>query len=324
MSAADVSVVIPAYRAAGTIARAIESVLAQTRPAAEILVIDDGSPDDLGQALSGFAGRVRVIRKRNGGAASARNAGLYAARGDVIAFLDADDHWEPHKLERQLAILAAHPDVGTVGSRFYIATPDGARDVDPSIDRATCDRVLQLGGAAAFTATALFWTGTIVVRRDVLAESRFDTTLSTAEDRDLWMRLLVRAPAYLVGDPLATCVFEDGSLSRSNIERDCLNLLTLGDRYRALIGEDFHARWVADVYRRWAGRLLAAGDAVGALGPALARLRRDPSPQAVWVLAKAAVRSPLALVGRGRAETADAAGEVEARLRRVRPIELRS
>src|SRR5947209_192198 len=93
-----VSTVIPAYNASGTILRAIESVLAQTRPPDEILVIDDGSTEDLSLTLEPFRACVTLIRKPNGGAASARNLGLDLSRGDYIAFLDADDYWEPRKL----------------------------------------------------------------------------------------------------------------------------------------------------------------------------------------------------------------------------------
>src|SRR5437868_7863345 len=104
VSGLSVSVVIPAYKAARTINRAVESVLGQTRRPAEVLVVDDGSPDgaDLAAALGRYGDRVALFRKPNGGAASARNHGIDRAGGSVIGFLDADDYWEPDKLERQL------------------------------------------------------------------------------------------------------------------------------------------------------------------------------------------------------------------------------
>src|SRR5258706_15592076 len=101
MSEPSISVVIPAYRAAKTIGRAIASVIAQTHGVLEVLVIDDGSPDDVSAATERFGAAVTVIRKENGGAASARNLGIERARGDWIAFLDADDYWHPDKLKRQ-------------------------------------------------------------------------------------------------------------------------------------------------------------------------------------------------------------------------------
>ena len=103
-----VSVVIPAYNRADTIAAAVRSALEQTRPADEILVVDDGSRDDLAGALAPFGDRVTLIRHiRNQGAAAARNTGIRSARGNYIAFLDSDDYWVPEKLGRQIAFMQA-------------------------------------------------------------------------------------------------------------------------------------------------------------------------------------------------------------------------
>ena len=99
-----VSVIIPYYRASQTIARAVESALGQTVHPLEILIVDDGSPEDTAEATKQFGSSVTVIRKPNGGVASARNLGIEHAKGEWIAFLDADDYWEAVKLERQLAV----------------------------------------------------------------------------------------------------------------------------------------------------------------------------------------------------------------------------
>ncbi len=284
-----VSVVIPAYRAAATIGRALDSVLAQTSAPREVIVVDDGSPDDLDAALARFDGRVTLIRKPNGGASSARNTGIERAGGDIIAFLDADDYWEPHKLARQLDLLGRLPEVGLVGAGLYLEEPGGtARRPDPAIDPTLFDRVLHLAGPDAFHAAGMFWTGTVAVRRDVLGDARFDESLATAEDRDLWLRLLLRSPAYLVGEPLATCVLVPGSLSRDNVERDCKNMLAVVDRYREVLGEPAHRHWIGDVHRRWSARLLAEGDPRGAFKPALVHLRHNPSPRALWTVVKSA------------------------------------
>ena len=120
-----VSVVIPAYPGGPHHQPTVDSLLAQTRLPDEILVIDDGSPDDLEAALAKYGDRVTLIRKSNGGAASARNLGIERSRGELIAFLDADDYWEPWKLERQLEILRTHPEVTLVAGRYYSQPPDG-------------------------------------------------------------------------------------------------------------------------------------------------------------------------------------------------------
>src|SRR5690242_15829202 len=113
-----VSVIIPAYRCATTIRRAVDSLLAQTQPPRQILVVDDSSPDDLAAALESYGPAVTHLRKPNGGAASARNYGIERATGGLVALLDADDYWEPTKLERQVEVLRRHPEVGVVASLY--------------------------------------------------------------------------------------------------------------------------------------------------------------------------------------------------------------
>jgi glycosyltransferase involved in cell wall biosynthesis len=102
-----VSVVMPAWNAAATIARSIDSVLSQSHAQVELLVVDDASTDATARIVSGHAAsdaRVRLLRQAaNGGVAAARNAGIAAARGEYVAFLDSDDWWHPRKLELQLA-----------------------------------------------------------------------------------------------------------------------------------------------------------------------------------------------------------------------------
>ena len=133
MNTPRVSVVIPAYNAGKTIAEAVGSVLAQSFGNLECLVIDDGSTDDTGAVIERLADqdlRVRLLRHRencNHGTARSRNLGVYAARGEFIAFLDADDAWLPDKLERQLAIMDQRPDVGLVFGDVYVSiNPDPA------------------------------------------------------------------------------------------------------------------------------------------------------------------------------------------------------
>src|SRR4051812_45211482 len=96
-----ISVLIACYNAAPYVAEAIESVLSQTCPAHELIVIDDGSTDGTADVLAGFSGRIAVLRQTNQGVAAALNAGLAQAAGDAIAFLDADDVWTPGKLALQ-------------------------------------------------------------------------------------------------------------------------------------------------------------------------------------------------------------------------------
>ena len=131
----QVSVIIPAFRAAATLREAVESCLQQTFGSLEVLVIDDGSGDDTYDVAKACEAsdpaRVRVLQHPGGvnlGVAATRNLGLDAARGELMAFLDADDAWLPHKLQAQLGMLERNPDVGFVFSDvFNCVDPDPAR-----------------------------------------------------------------------------------------------------------------------------------------------------------------------------------------------------
>jgi glycosyltransferase involved in cell wall biosynthesis len=125
-----VSTIIPVYNGAATIARAIDSALAQDFDGQEIIVVNDGSTDETAAALAQYGDRIRVINKPNGGAASARNAGVSVASADYIAFLDADDTWLPEKLskvvpalERSEQAVLAFSDYLTTESGGLVRTP---------------------------------------------------------------------------------------------------------------------------------------------------------------------------------------------------------
>src|SRR5262245_49704380 len=291
MPSSSVSVIIPAYRAEAFIARALDSVFGQTIQPSEVLVIDDGSPDDLSQAVSPYRDRVTLVRKPNGGAASARNLGLDRARGDFIAFLDADDTWAPHKLERQLGLFAANPELGLVCGRWFTQTP-GMVAVPPAPTAdLDYDRVLAAVGPEAFRAATKMWTSMILVRQAVVGAHRFTPGLEPAEDRDLWVRLVAAAPIYMTSEPLATYIQEPGSLCRTNVDRDYGNMIRVIHRHGKLLGKRETRRWEAETFRRWAARYLGNGDPGAALRPAWRRVLKDPgSLEGWWVLLKSGLR----------------------------------
>lgn len=109
-----ISVVVPLYNGRSYLVEAVDSILAQTRAADEIIVVDDGSTDGGADLLVGYGHRVQVIRQANAGAATALNRGIARATGDVLAFLDADDLWVPDKLERQESVLLANESIECV------------------------------------------------------------------------------------------------------------------------------------------------------------------------------------------------------------------
>jgi len=107
-----VSVIVPVFNGERYLAEALESIFGQTRPPAEVIVVDDGSTDRTAEVAGRFP--VRCLHQENRGVAAARNAGVQAAAGDLLAFLDHDDLWIADKLERQLATLAAQPELDMV------------------------------------------------------------------------------------------------------------------------------------------------------------------------------------------------------------------
>jgi glycosyltransferase involved in cell wall biosynthesis len=125
MSSRLVSVIVPTYNRALDCRKAVESVLRQTHPEVEALVVDDGSKDDTRDAVAKLDPRVRYVFQENAGVVAARNRGLAEARGDFVAFLDSDDQFLPWKLEAQLAVLDAHPRAGMVWTDMTAVDPEG-------------------------------------------------------------------------------------------------------------------------------------------------------------------------------------------------------
>ena len=123
-----ISAVLPTFNCSRLLTRAIESVLAQTRPVDDFVVIDDGSTDDTREVVAGYGTAVRYIYQPNGGCAAARNRGIRESRGDWIALIDHDDEWLPAKIETQVAALKTKPDAVVCYTGFY-SVGDGSEKV---------------------------------------------------------------------------------------------------------------------------------------------------------------------------------------------------
>ena len=181
-----VTVVIPTWNRAAVVVEAIDSVLQQSYRDFEIVVCDDGSTDDTAARIAAFGPPVRYRRQAHAGhPGSPRNLGIEAARGELIAFLDDDDLWEPDKLARQVELVDREGlDLVYTNRRFRFG--DGAPSalaVTPA--PASPDRLLDVVLEGQFPTLC-----TALVRRTLLrAVEGFDETLATGEDLDLWLRL---------------------------------------------------------------------------------------------------------------------------------------
>ncbi len=202
---APVSVIIPCYRCADTIGRAVESVICQTAPPEEILLIEDGS-DDGGETLASLyrlqqkhqgETSIRAIPlSENSGPSGARNAGWEAATQPYLAFLDADDSWHPQKLEIQYQWMAAHPEVVLTGHQsVWIRQGNLFPDLPSTIQARAIGRVRLL-------LSNCFPTRSVMLRRSIAY--RFDPTRRYAEDYLLWLKIVLNGEsAWLLGAPLA-------------------------------------------------------------------------------------------------------------------------
>ncbi len=192
-----ISVVIPVFNRAHLIGRAIDSVLAQSYPVKEIIVVNDGSTDQILETLKAYDGVVRVIDQAHQGVSAARNAGIASAIGDWIAFLDSDDEWLKHKLRRQVAALQENPNyrvchTDEIWFRQGRRVNPGKRHAKPA--GWIFEHCLPLCCVSP---------SSVLIQRALFHEiGLFDESLPACEDYDLWLRLFNRYPILLVSDPL--------------------------------------------------------------------------------------------------------------------------
>jgi glycosyltransferase involved in cell wall biosynthesis len=210
----SVSVVIPVYNGAAYLEQALASILRQNVGDVEIVVVDDGSTDDTPRVLDGYRGRIMALRQANGGMASARTRGIRAARGELVAFVDADDYWLDDKLAPQLSVFARRPDVGLVYSNALFQQgnrllPQTLFDIYSPHRGRVFDKLL----IASFIPVA-----SVVVRRQCLdAVGLFDERLIICADYDLWLRLAARYDVDYVDAPLVVYRRHDGNITH-NVE----------------------------------------------------------------------------------------------------------
>jgi glycosyltransferase involved in cell wall biosynthesis len=301
-----VSAVIPVHDGERFVADAIRSVLGQTRPPNECIVVDDGSTDDTADVVAGFGREVTLVRQVQLGVSAARNTGIRAATGDLIAFLDADDVWLPQKLAQQVPAMASC-EVGASYTGYAIADADlrWRRLIDRPTPADEIDRLLAL----EVVSVGLSFTG--VVRRDVLERiGGFNERLSTSADLDLVARLARRSTIVAVPEVLS--VYRQhgrGQLHRDpeRLHRDMVRVLD--EALAAGMARGQARRALANVLVHVGGRLVVSGS-----------LRRGLSllTEASSVSPSRVVLQPAGIVTRRARQTARAR-VTRARSARVRP-----
>ncbi|MEW5988917.1 MAG: glycosyltransferase [Chloroflexota bacterium] len=283
---ARVSVIIPTYNRASLVVEAIQSVLGQSFGNYEIIVANHGSTDETAARLAALSGPIRCLAmEQTGRPAVPRNQAIRMAQGEFLAFLDDDDLWHPHYLERQVALLDENGEIGLTYAGVRYLYPDGALgepDMAPYYQRANhlFDHLLD---------GCFIYPSMMVVRRTLVERvGLFDEGLPTGEDYDFILRLAYATRAGCITEPLVIIRRHPASVSQQAQSRSY--------QAAAAVLEQFMARNPLKLRQRWRGRLAVSrfythvGLAELASGrPALARrhfrhsLRAYPWQRRAWV-----------------------------------------
>lgn len=191
-----VSVIIPTYNRAHVLARALDSVLSQDYFPLEVIVVDDGSTDHTPDLLDRYKGRIRVLSQANKGVSAARNLGIRNSRGGFVALLDSDDAWTPEKLSLQTAFFEAHPHA------LICQTEEtwirNGRRVNPKVKHKKPSGII-------FTPSlklCLVSPSAVMMRRELFdLKGYFNEDFPVCEDYDLWLRVSMDTPVYLIDIP---------------------------------------------------------------------------------------------------------------------------
>ncbi len=253
-----VSVVIPCFNREKSLGDAITSALRQTLPAAEIVVVDDGSTDGSAAVAECFGPPVRVIRRANGGAAAARNRGIAEATGDWIAFLDSDDVWAPEKLQRQAAAAEVFPEADVVFCDTVVKEGECVRIASRFGLGGVYGREIKRKGPFALYDRSLFVnmleqsrciTSAVLVRRE-LAELRFPEHIWGSEDWALWLTLALRYRFASVDETLVTMYVAHDNLTRNTSRVMRNDVATLKDILCDAVLDDIERREVRRALQR--------------------------------------------------------------------------
>jgi glycosyltransferase involved in cell wall biosynthesis len=264
----SVCAIIPAYNAEAFIHKAIESVLNQTTPVEEIIVVDDGSRDGTCAVVESYAPKVRLLRQKNQGPSAARNRAVQESTADYIAFLDADDLWDPKKIERQLHALNATKDSVLCYTGLLQFNPEeGWERPSKPIPPAQVAKQLRLRNPQIVPSSV------VVSRENFLRSGGFDTGLKGSEDWDFLIAMQQLGAFCAVGEPLTLYRCSTTGLS-ADPEWMFLETRKMLDR-RLLMGLSGPAKWI------WRRRILSYHAYVAAMN---ARAANRPSRERYWMI----------------------------------------
>src|SRR5687767_9645973 len=263
-SEARVSVIIPVFGTAPFVPAALDSVLAQTYPHYEIIVVNDGSPDSelLDQLLQPYLGRIIYLVQENRGSSAARNAGIKAAHGEYVAILDSDDYWHPEYLASQLAVFDSDRTIDVV-------YPDAVRFTSEGKITRQFSKLHPVGGEISFmrvlSRECEIYGGATARRDTVLRVGLYDENLRTGEDFDLWLRILKAGGRVAYNDRVLAYYRERPGSLTSNDTSLITNMLGLLDRLEAKMDLSAEERVAVARQRANASAKLALAEGKAAL-----------------------------------------------------------
>jgi glycosyltransferase involved in cell wall biosynthesis len=225
-----VSAVIPSYNYGAFVGKAIDSVLNQTHPHIECIVVDDGSTDNTREVVATYGDRVRYIYQKNAGLPDARNTGVRAATGEFVGFLDSDDEWEPTFVEVALGYFAKLPrDTGVVACRAtqvgLDSKPLGLKRLLPEGDEDLCltDLIFRTH----------FFPSAVVARTSAVINAGYFDTNYVSEDRDMWIRIAERHRVLLHSQRLVLIRKHPTNMSKNAQSMKEKIMRTISKSYRA-------------------------------------------------------------------------------------------
>ena len=201
------SIIIPLYNKADYIEKAINSVHSQTFKDFELIIINDGSTDKSFEILNKIDFKsidYRIINQDNVGVSTTRNKGVKLAKYTYIAFLDADDWWEPTFLEEMRNLIFEFPEAGIYGSGYFIVNNNIKVKDTIGVDKNFSRGIINYCAVYAKTLCMPLWTGASVIKKDLFEqENGFKPKLKMGEDFDLWIRIALKYPVALINKPLS-------------------------------------------------------------------------------------------------------------------------
>jgi glycosyltransferase involved in cell wall biosynthesis len=250
-----VSIIIPAYKAAGYIAETIQAVIDQTFTGWELIIIDDGSPDKQAEVIMPFLAdkRISYYYQENAGVSAARNHGMQYAKGRYLSLLDADDVWRENNLEVKISYLESHPEIDFVYSDIMLAIED-VNHLESALPASDTARVQDI----------LLWEGevipvpcsNVVYRIECYRDGvKFDPALSTAADQDFTIQMTARYNSARIAEKLVLYRVRKDSMSRNIqlMERDHLEVFRKAERNGLFPSGSFRRKCFSNLYMILAG-----------------------------------------------------------------------